>query len=46
MTGPRKGDSIACGNSFANGPDAPAWARQWEFLLLRETQVTVWTVQP
>lgn len=33
------------GNSFANGPVMPFWARGWEFILLREATVTRWSVE-
>lgn len=35
----------AAGNSFANGPDMPKWARNWEFRLLQESQTDRWKVE-
>ena len=32
------------GNSFANGPGLPAWARGWEFRLMREAAFDRWSV--
>jgi hypothetical protein len=40
------GSALNGGNSFANGPDMPKWASHWEFILLRDTLVTSWSVQP
>jgi hypothetical protein len=33
------------GNSYANGPVVPPWARAWEFRLMREAAFDRWTVQ-
>lgn len=38
-----KGDGpYTHGNSFANGNVMPPWARDWQFRLLRASQVTTW----
>lgn len=35
------------GNSFANGPDMPPWARHWEFAQdVTDARVTIWDVMP
>lgn len=40
----QRGASVGNGNSFANGPETPKWARNAEFMLLREMQVTIWSL--
>jgi len=39
-----KGERQA-GNSFANGPDAPAWLRyNWELREVLDSRYSIWTV--
>lgn len=38
-----KGDGpYTHGNSFANGPGMPPWARDWQFRQVLESRVTIW----
>jgi len=39
------GAPYARGNSFANGPVIPPWARGWEFQQMREAAFDRWSVQ-
>lgn len=41
-----KGDGpYTHGNSFANGPGLPPFARDWQFRLMREAAYDRWAVQ-
>ena len=37
-----KGASVGNGNSFANGPGTPSWARDWQFQMARAVTTTFW----